>query len=52
MASALGHCIECHTPLGAKGRAEFETALGAGGRVFNGPWGVRAAKNITPRAWI
>jgi mono/diheme cytochrome c family protein len=48
MASALGHCIECHTPLGAKGRAEFETALGAGGRIFNGPWGVSAAKNITP----
>jgi mono/diheme cytochrome c family protein len=48
MASALGHCIECHTPLGPKGRAEFETALGAGGRVFNGPWGVSAAKNITP----
>ena len=48
MASALGHCIECHTPMGPQGRAAFATELGAGGRVFNGPWGVSAAKNITP----
>jgi mono/diheme cytochrome c family protein len=31
--ATIGHCMECHTPL-EKGRLQFETALGAGGRPF------------------
>ena len=42
----IGHCMECHTPMGAKGR-EFETSLGKGGFEFPGPWGVSVSRNIT-----
>ncbi|MDP1749955.1 MAG: cytochrome c [Reyranella sp.] len=44
----LGHCIECHTPPAANGRAQYDTLLGAGGRQFHGPFGLSVAKNITP----
>ena len=47
LAGPLGHCIECHTPLAANGRSEFDTLLGAGGRQFQGPFGVSVSKNIT-----
>ncbi|MEA2871039.1 MAG: hypothetical protein QOH67_1015 [Hyphomicrobiales bacterium] len=44
--ATIGHCMECHTPMGPKGR-EFETSLGKGGFEFPGPWGVSVARNIT-----
>ncbi len=42
----IAHCMECHTPMGPRGR-EFETRLGAGGFEFPGPWGVSVSRNIT-----
>jgi mono/diheme cytochrome c family protein len=42
----IAHCMECHTPMGPKGR-EFATKLGAGGFEFHGPWGVSVSRNIT-----
>jgi hypothetical protein len=38
--------MECHTPMGPKGR-DFAAHLGAGGFEFPGPWGVSVARNIT-----
>lgn len=42
----IGHCMECHTPMGPRGR-EFETRYGAGGFDFPGPWGKSTSRNIT-----
>jgi mono/diheme cytochrome c family protein len=50
LAGPLGHCVECHTPLGPDHRQQFATRLGAGGMQFNGPWGLSVAKNITSDA--
>jgi len=47
LAGPLGHCLECHTPMGPDGRFRFDTMLGAGGLEFHGPWGVSVARNIT-----
>ena len=47
LAGPLGHCVECHTPMGPDGRFQFATRLGAGGMQFHGPWGLSVAKNIT-----
>ena len=44
--ATIGHCFECHTPLGPKGR-EDATSYGKGGREFPGPWGVSVSRNIT-----
>src|SRR5690606_24693312 len=44
--ATIAHCLECHTPLGPKGR-EMATRLGAGGFEFPGPWGVSVARNVT-----
>jgi mono/diheme cytochrome c family protein len=44
--ATIGHCMECHTPMGPKGR-EFTTKLGTGGFKFPGPWGVSVSRNIT-----
>jgi mono/diheme cytochrome c family protein len=44
--ATIGHCMECHTPMGPRGR-EFVDRLGAGGFEFPGPWGVSVSKNIT-----
>jgi len=43
----IGHCMECHTARGAGG-ALAEDRWGAGGQVFNGPWGVSVSRNLTP----
>ena len=53
LAGPLGHCTECHTPMGAGGHRDW-SRLGAGGQQFPGPWGVSVARNITqdPRAGI
>lgn len=47
LAGPLGHCLECHTPMGPDGRFQFDTMLGAGGLKFDGPWGVSVSRNIT-----
>jgi mono/diheme cytochrome c family protein len=46
LAGPLGHCIACHTPMVGPVR-DFEHALGAGGFVLTGPWGVAVSRNIT-----
>lgn len=42
----IAHCVECHTPLGPKGR-DFVNDLGKGGFELKGPWGVSVSRNIT-----
>jgi mono/diheme cytochrome c family protein len=44
--ATIAHCMECHTPMGPRGR-EFSSKLGAGGFDFPGPWGVSTSRNIT-----
>jgi mono/diheme cytochrome c family protein len=45
LAGPVGHCTECHTPLGKGGRDWTQT--GKGGQPFPGQWGVSVARNIT-----
>lgn len=47
LAGPLGHCIECHSPMGPTG-PDRQNQTGAGGVQFAGPWGVSHAANITP----
>ncbi len=47
LAGPVAHCMECHTPHGPQGPM-LDTHLGAGGFVFNGPWGSTVAPNLTP----
>jgi mono/diheme cytochrome c family protein len=42
----IGHCMECHTPFGKKGK-DFVGDLGKGGMEFPGPWGKSVSRNIT-----
>jgi mono/diheme cytochrome c family protein len=42
----IAHCMECHTPMGPRGR-EFATKFGAGGFELKGTWGVSVSRNIT-----
>lgn len=49
LAGALGHCMDCHTPMLAGGRRDPANP-GAGGQPFAGPWGVSVARNLTPDA--
>jgi mono/diheme cytochrome c family protein len=49
LANALGHCMECHTPM-VDGEFDF-SRTGAGGMVFEKPYGLEfavMAANITP----
>lgn len=46
MATAITHCMECHTPMGPQGPM-LDTGLGQGGFEFHGPWGVSVAANLT-----
>ena len=48
LAGPLGHCIVCHSTPNELGIPDLTGALGAGGMLFPGPWGVSAAANITP----
>ncbi len=48
LAGPIGHCVECHTPMGEHGHPDFEHRLGAGGVDFPGPWGVSTSANLTP----
>ena len=45
--ATIAHCMECHTPLGPRGR-DFVGTLGTGGFELIGPWGVSVSRNITP----
>jgi hypothetical protein len=42
---AIGHCMECHTPM-VRGQPQLDK-IGTGGREFKGPWGVSNSRNIT-----
>ena len=42
----IGHCMECHTPSNEKGKLQM-ASVGAGGRVFKGPWGQSVSRNLT-----
>lgn len=44
--ATIAHCMECHTPMGPRGR-EFVSKLGAGGFEIPGPWGKSVSRNIT-----
>lgn len=44
--ATIGHCFECHTPMGPRGR-DFENSYGKGGFEFEGPWGKSVSRNIT-----
>jgi mono/diheme cytochrome c family protein len=44
--ATIAHCMECHTPMGPRGR-DFANRLGAGGFEMPGPWGVSVSRNIT-----
>jgi mono/diheme cytochrome c family protein len=46
LATSLGHCMECHSPM-VKGVADMARA-GAGGNKFEGPFGVAVSANLTP----
>ncbi len=43
---AISHCLDCHTPMGERGRDM--SRKGAGGFPFDGPWGTVFSANITP----
>ena len=45
--ATIAHCMECHTPFGARGK-DFVGDLGKGGMEFPGPWGKSVSRNITP----
>lgn len=47
LAGPVGHCVVCHSTFGPQGPM-LDTALGAGGQEFHGPWGTSVAANITP----
>jgi mono/diheme cytochrome c family protein len=44
--ATIGHCMECHTPFGPRGK-DFVGDLGKGGMEFPGPWGKSVSRNIT-----
>ncbi|RDV05861.1 phosphomannomutase [Undibacter mobilis] len=44
--ATIAHCMECHTPFGARGK-DFVGDLGKGGMEFPGPWGKSVSANIT-----
>lgn len=48
LAGPLGHCMECHTPMGKPPMRDYKGKMGAGGFPFHGPWGESIAANITP----
>ena len=43
----LGHCVQCHTPVGPDGRRDYVNQLGAGGLSVDIAWGSRVSANIT-----
>lgn len=47
LAGPVAHCMDCHTPPLANEQRDW-SRMGAGGVVFEGPWGAVVARNITP----
>ncbi|WP_353472843.1 c-type cytochrome [Salipiger sp. H15] len=47
LATAVAHCMECHSPMGEKGPMIDPEHLGQGGFEFHGPWGSVTAPNLT-----
>lgn len=47
LAGPIGHCSDCHTPMGPEGRRD-QSKLFAGGFPFHGPYGTSYAANLTP----
>jgi mono/diheme cytochrome c family protein len=45
---SMGHCMLCHTPIGASGQRDYEHRMGAGGFVMDGVFGEIVTPNITP----
>jgi mono/diheme cytochrome c family protein len=43
--ATIGHCFECHTPMGPRGHDWAE--YGKGGMKFPGPWGQSISRNLT-----
>lgn len=50
LAGPVAHCMECHTPLTAKGMPDFENRFGKGGFALHGPWGESVSADITGSA--
>ncbi len=44
--ATIGHCFECPTPMGPRGR-DFVNNYGSGGFDCPGPWGKSTSRNIT-----
>ena len=44
---SMGHCMLCHTPLGADGQRDYLHRMGAGGLVMEGVFGRAVSANIT-----
>ena len=44
--ATIGHCMECHTPMGRRA-ATSRMSYGKGGFEFPGPWGKSVSRNIT-----
>jgi len=47
LAGPVAHCIGCHTPFVPNERRKDWSRTGAGGVIFEGPWGVVLTANIT-----
>ncbi|MBE9639469.1 c-type cytochrome [Salipiger mangrovisoli] len=47
LATAVAHCMECHSPMSETGPMIDAEHLGKGGFEFHGPWGSVTAPNIT-----
>jgi hypothetical protein len=45
---SMGHCMLCHTPIGADGQRDYTHRLGAGGAVMRGIFNRVVTANITP----
>jgi mono/diheme cytochrome c family protein len=45
---SMGHCMLCHTPLGANGQRDYEHRMGSGGLVLDGVFGEIVTLNVTP----
>jgi hypothetical protein len=45
---SMGHCMLCHTPIGANGQRDYDRRLGAGGLVMDGVFNHVVTPNITP----
>jgi mono/diheme cytochrome c family protein len=46
--AGMGHCLLCHTPIGAGGQRDFAHRSGAGGFVMEGLFNRVVSANITP----